>query len=114
MEPAGVTFSNFQYLVCEVDENIFGLSRDSLIAVLRAENVNARRYFYPGTHRTIGYAQDSAASENNLPVTDHLCATCIQLPIGAMVEIDDVYVICEIIGRSQREAAFLKPYLADA
>ena len=49
--PAGVTFSNYQYVVCEIDENNFGLSRDSLIAVLKAENVNARRYFFPGTHR---------------------------------------------------------------
>ena len=75
--PSGVTQSNYQYLVCEVEEKTFGLSRDSLITVLKAENVNARRYFYPGVHRSVGYLNYLPTYEDNLPITDKLSATCI-------------------------------------
>jgi dTDP-4-amino-4,6-dideoxygalactose transaminase len=46
---------NFQYIVTEVDECEAGLSRDDLLKVLHAENVLARRYFYPGCHRMEPY-----------------------------------------------------------
>jgi len=111
--PAGVSFSNYQYIVCEVDEKIFGLSRDSLITVLKAENVNARRYFYPGTHRSIGYLKSLPEYNDTLPVTDSLCATCLQLPVGAMVGFDDVAAICEIIDNCQRNSHFLRSFLAE-
>lgn len=113
VKPAGVTFSNYQYLVCEVDENIFGLSRDSLIAVLKAENVNARRYFYPGVHRSAGYKNSIRGLIDDLPVTESLCASCIQLPIGAMVDCDSVDMICEIIDKCQRSAGLLKSFFAE-
>lgn len=112
VKPAGVAFSNYQYVVCEVDEDIFGLSRDSLIAVLKAENVNARRYFYPGTHRSIGYRDSLPEFADSLPVTDHLCASCIQLPIGAMIDNNAVDTICEIIDKSQRNSPVLKSFFA--
>ena len=47
--------SNFQYLVIEVDSRAAGLSRDELATVLAAENVLARRYFFPGCHRMEAY-----------------------------------------------------------
>lgn len=112
VEPAGVTFSNYQYIVCEVDENSFGLPRESLIAVLKAENVNARRYFYPGTHRSVGYVNSQAGLTDTLPVTDHLCATCIQLPVGALVDRDAVNTICDLIDKCQRNAGLLKSHFA--
>jgi dTDP-4-amino-4,6-dideoxygalactose transaminase len=112
VRPAGVTFSNHQNLVCMVDENVFGLSRDSLIAVLRAENVIARRYFYPGIHRNIEFQKYLSTDQEGLPVTDSLCATCIQLPIGAMVDTNAADTICEIIERGQRNAHLLKSFLA--
>lgn len=113
VKPAGVSFSNYQYLVCEVDKNIFGLSRDSLIAVLKAENVNARRYFYPGAHRSIGYVNSLPEYVNSLPVTDHICASCIQLPLGAMVDCNDVDTICEIIDKIQRNSHLLKSFIEE-
>ncbi|NOT14053.1 MAG: DegT/DnrJ/EryC1/StrS family aminotransferase [Methylotenera sp.] len=108
VRPAGVTFSNYQYIVCELDESVFGLSRDSLIAVLKAENVNARRYFYPGSHRSIEY--NHAKYNQNLPVTDYLCAACIQLPVGAMVDSHAVESICDIVSRAHQHAHALKTY----
>jgi len=43
--------TNQQYIVVEVTAERAGLSRDEILAALRAENVLARRYFYPGCHR---------------------------------------------------------------
>ncbi|MEJ2452100.1 MAG: DegT/DnrJ/EryC1/StrS family aminotransferase [Gammaproteobacteria bacterium] len=111
VKPAGVTFSNFQYVVCEIDENNFGLSRDSLITVLKAENVIARRYFYPGAHRSEGFIDELNQYANSLKVTDRLCQTCIQLPVGAMVDGDAVNKICELIDKCLRNAEFLKSHL---
>ena len=39
-----------QYVVLEVDKEAVGLTRDALVRILHAENVIARRYFYPGNH----------------------------------------------------------------
>src|SRR5262249_37678708 len=46
---------NFQYIVLEMAESASGLARDELQDVLWAENVLARRYFYPGCHRSEPY-----------------------------------------------------------
>jgi dTDP-4-amino-4,6-dideoxygalactose transaminase len=99
VKPAGVSFSNYQYLVCRVDEGKFGLSRDLLIDMLKAENVIARRYFYPGVHRSIPYAQEMSQYLDRLPNTDNLCMSCIQLPIGALVSAQDIEQICNILMR---------------
>src|SRR5579864_7053352 len=40
--------ANYQYIVLEVDQRTAGLTRDELVEVLFAENVLARRYFFPG------------------------------------------------------------------
>ncbi|HVM48660.1 MAG TPA: DegT/DnrJ/EryC1/StrS family aminotransferase, partial [Candidatus Acidoferrum sp.] len=45
---------NFHYIVLEVDEAA-GLERDLLVQALHAENVLARRYFFPGCHRMEPY-----------------------------------------------------------
>ena len=108
VEPNGISFSNYQYVVCEVDESQFGLSRDQLIKVLEAENILARRYFYPGTHRIAEL--DKYAENSCLPVTDKLCASCIQLPIGAPVDVKSVSRICQIIHEAQLESVSLRHF----
>ncbi|OIQ97447.1 dTDP-4-amino-4,6-dideoxy-D-glucose transaminase [mine drainage metagenome] len=108
IRPAGVSFSNYQYLVCQVDEREFGLSRDMLIDILKAENVIARRYFYPGLHRCLPYAQELPQYLDSLPNTDSLCSSCIQLPIGALVSAQSVEHICDIIARTHQYAAEIR------
>lgn len=104
VKPSNVSFSNYQYLVCEVDEELLGFPRDVLLALLKAENVICRRYFYPGVHRTVEYISKQQMDGNLLPVTDHLCATCLQLPIGAMVTLEAAETICDIVQRAHRAA----------
>lgn len=104
VKPSGVSFSNYQNVVCNVDERAFGLSRDVLIALLKAENVNARRDFYPGMHRSIPYMQELPQYLERLSNTDSLSASCIQLPIGALISAQDVERICDILSRAHHAA----------
>lgn len=108
VKPTGVSFSNYQYLVCNVVEREFGMTRDLLIDLLKAENVIARRYFYPGLHRTIPYAQDLPQYFDRLPNTDSLCASCIQFPIGALVSAQNVERICNILINAHRASADIR------
>ena len=108
IEPAGVTFSNYQYLVCNVNEHEFGLSRDLLIELLKAENVIARRYFYPGLHRSHPYIHELPDYLNQLPNTDSICASCIQFPIGARVESQDIERICNILLGAHHASAIIR------
>ena len=75
--------NNFQYVVIEVDEVEAGLSRDDLVSLLHAENVLARRYFYPGCHRMEPYRTTCPAPA--LPITEKVAARVFQLPTGTSV-----------------------------
>jgi dTDP-4-amino-4,6-dideoxygalactose transaminase len=108
IRPTGVSFSNYQHLVCKVDEREFGLPRDLLVDILKAENVDAQRYFYPGLHRSIPYAQELPQYLNSLPNTDILCASIIQLPIGALVSAQCVERIGNILLRAHRASVKIR------
>ena len=108
VKPGGVSFSNFQDVVCRVDEREFGMSRDMLIALLKAENVNVLRYFYPGIHRSIPYVQELPQYLERLPNTDSLSASCIQLPIGALVTTQSVERICDILSCAHHAAQVIR------
>ncbi|MDR2695080.1 MAG: aminotransferase class I/II-fold pyridoxal phosphate-dependent enzyme [Deltaproteobacteria bacterium] len=88
---------NFQYVVLEIDEARFGLSRDALVRVLEAENILARRYFVPGMHRCVPYVTQFPQYVDALPVTDALCEKVMQLPSGQRVTDGDIAAICELI-----------------
>jgi len=108
VKPTGVNFSNYQYIVCQVDEREFGLSRDLLIALLKAENVNVRRYFYPGLHRGIPYVQELPQYLERLPNTDRICASSIQFPLGAPVSGQAVELICNILLRAHHASPAIR------
>jgi dTDP-4-amino-4,6-dideoxygalactose transaminase len=89
VQPSNVTRSNHQCVVIEITEDLFGLPRDVLWSVLRAEGVRARRYFKPGVHRSIPFNTLYPKYLEVLPITDALCDTVLQLPIGALVTTED-------------------------
>lgn len=103
-QPVNVSRSNFQYVIVEVDEAEFGLSRDLLLQALRAENVVARRYFYPGAHRCFPWIE-RISDFAPLPNTDRLCERIIQFPIGALVANDAVGVLCDLL-RAMKDLAY--------
>jgi len=86
---------NYQYVVLEIDAKEFGLARDQLLAVLHAENVLARRYFYPGVHRMEPYSSHPAGPA--LPATELIVDRVLHLPTGTGVTRPDIDIICAII-----------------
>ncbi len=91
---------NRQYIVVEVDSECCGLTRDQLVDVLRAENVLARRYFSPGCHRAAPFTGMQPESGWNLPVTERLTQSVLQLPTGTAVTPEDITHIGEILRRA--------------
>lgn len=88
---------NYQYIVVELDQSITHLSRDQLIQILHAENVLARRYFYPGCHRMEPYRSYFPHAGLLLPETEKLTERIIILPTGTGVSSEEITKICDII-----------------
>jgi len=88
---------NYQYVVLEIDESITHVNRDQMIDILRAENVLARRYFYPGCHRMEPYRSYFPHAGLVLPQTERLAKRVLSVPTGTAVGPDEIRNICQII-----------------
>ena len=93
----GDQLNNYQYVILEVDEDETGLTRDELLQVLLAENVKARRYFYPGVHRMEPYDSYYPNAGMMLPETEALCDRVLVMPTGTAVDEDDIARIGQIV-----------------
>lgn len=89
--------NNYQYIVVEVDPERSPLDRDELVAVLHAENVLARKYFWPGCHRMEPYRSLQPNAHLLLPETERIAARILLLPTGQTVDVGIVETICDII-----------------
>ena len=96
---------NYQYIVAEIDPQQTGLTRDRLVEVLHAENVLARRYFYPGCHRMEPYRSYFPHAGLLLPNTERAASRVLVLPTGMGVNVDDINGICRIIRLAIANAA---------
>lgn len=88
---------NFQYIVLELDPATAGLSRDEVVAVLHAENVIARRYFWPGCHRMEPYRSYFPHAGLLLPHTERMSERVIVLPTGTATSLEDIDVLCGVL-----------------
>ena len=88
---------NYQYIVLEIDETLTKVSRDILVEILEAENVIARRYFYPSCHRMEPYKSYFPHAGLLLPQTEKLTQRVMLLPTGTAIQIDDIKQITNII-----------------
>ncbi len=86
---------NYQYIVIEIDPAKCALTRDELVDVLHAENVYARKYFWPGCHRMKAY--QGQAGQVSLPQTDHVATRVIVLPTGTAIDTDTIGQICSVL-----------------
>ncbi len=89
--------ANFQYVVCEIDPTRAGLTRDQMVELLVAENVLARKYFYPGCHRLEPYRSDPRTAAAELPVTERVAAEVMVLPTGTALGDGDVTGVAELM-----------------
>ena len=73
--------NNFQYVVLEVTEG-GAVRRDAILAALHAENVLARKYFWPGCHRMKPYRDLFPNAGVMLEQTQDVADRVIVLPTG--------------------------------
>lgn len=106
--------TNYQYVVVEVEEGEAGLGRDELQRVLWAENVMARRYFYPGCHRMEPYRSHFPNAGLLLPETERLVTRVLTLPTGTAMDDASVARVCGIVRAAVENAPQVRRALAAA
>jgi dTDP-4-amino-4,6-dideoxygalactose transaminase len=104
--------NNYQYVVLEIDEAAAGMSRDRLMEILWAENVIARRYYYPGCHRVEPYRSYFPHAGQILPVTEELAERTLVLPTGMAITPEQVADVCEVIRFSVCQSEAISQLLA--
>ena len=103
--------SNYQYVVVTVGDDSL-LTRDELVEVLHAENVMARRYFFPGVHRMEPYKSYFPHAHLLLPVTEQVCRQVLILPTGTAVSEAEIARVCEVIRTALGAASLVRKRLA--
>ncbi len=88
---------NCQYIVAEIDPARSRVSRDALIQHLHANNVLARKYFWPGCHRMEPYRSLYPYAGMLLPETERLAPRIVVLPTGTGVTREEIGLICGLI-----------------
>lgn len=86
---------NYQYVVVEVGAKS-GLERDALIRAMHAENILARKYFWPGCHRMRPYRDLYPDAERLLPATVDVASRVIVLPTGENLPNGGVEMIVDV------------------
>ena len=97
--PAGVSKTNHESLICRIDAEGFGLTRDALLATLAAENIEAL-----GDHGIGSRRHEAITAVPALPYTQRWCESVLQLPLGANMDEDIVERIAARIRLAQRHA----------
>lgn len=87
---------NYQYVVIEV-EPPFPVTRDALVDALHAENILARKYFWPGCHGMKPYRDLYPHAGMLLPNTEQVAGRVVVLPTGPSLPNGGVAVVASII-----------------
>ncbi|UXI66393.1 DegT/DnrJ/EryC1/StrS family aminotransferase [Tahibacter amnicola] len=88
---------NYQYVVVEVGPEC-PVTRDEMVSGLHAENVLARKYFWPGCHRMQPYRDLYPHAGLLLPNTEAVAQHVMVLPTGTGTDLPSVHMVCDIIG----------------
>jgi dTDP-4-amino-4,6-dideoxygalactose transaminase len=88
--------NNYQYMVMEVGEGC-GVSRDQIVNALHAENIRARKYFWPGCHRMLPYRELYPHAGLLLPNTQLVADRVIVLPTGTAMDEEMVNTVASVI-----------------
>ena len=86
---------NYGHMPIEVDEEVFGMSRDAVYDGLKQWNVHTRRYFYPLVCDYACYR--SLSVRDPLMVARRAADRILTLPIYDSLDLSDVEIICDII-----------------
>ena len=87
--------SNYAYFPAVFDG--YKYTRDEIFEKLKANDIIARKYFYPLTNGFECYEGWSSAGEDKTPVAKHIAYRVLTLPLFADLTIEDVDRICDVI-----------------
>jgi dTDP-4-amino-4,6-dideoxygalactose transaminase len=91
--------NNYQYVVMEVSEDC-PVSRDQIIKMLHAENIRARKYFWPGCHNMQPYRDLYPHAGLLLPNTQQVAGRVVVMPTGTTMDkemINDVVALIRVL-----------------
>lgn len=88
--------NNYQYVVMEVGEDC-PVSRDQIIEALHAENIRARKYFWPGCHNMQPYRDLYPHAGMLLPNTQRISDRVVVLPTGTTMTSEMVNAVAAVI-----------------
>jgi dTDP-4-amino-4,6-dideoxygalactose transaminase len=88
--------NSHHYVVVEVDEHC-AATRDQIIAALHAENILARKYFWPGCHKMKPYRDLFPHAGLVLQRTEYVANQVIVLPTGTATGAEAVQCIYAVI-----------------
>jgi dTDP-4-amino-4,6-dideoxygalactose transaminase len=88
--------NNYQYVVIEVAP-YFPVSRDRIVEVLHAENILARKYFWPGCHKMEPYRSYYPHAGLVLSNTTRVAERVLVLPNGSVVHPEAIRAITSIL-----------------
>ena len=88
--------NNYQYVVIEVGKDC-PVSRDRIIQVLHAENILARKYFWPGCHNMKPYHELFPHAGLMLPNTQEVAGRVVVLPSGATLGSEEIATVTTVI-----------------
>lgn len=103
---------NWQYVVVEYTPQPGGVTRDDLVRALWAENVIARKYFWPGCHRMEPYRTLYPRAAARLPHTDAVAERLLILPTGTGVALQDIERLTDLLALLVRDGEALHARLA--
>lgn len=89
--------NNYWYISMELSDDS-PIARDDVLRILQAENILARRYFFPGCHRMEPYGTLFPQMDSQLPNTRRIAGRVLVLPGGSGVSTDDARDICHVLG----------------
>jgi dTDP-4-amino-4,6-dideoxygalactose transaminase len=88
---------NSAYCAIQIDPQQFGLNRDQLHAALRAENIFARKYFWPLCSTNEPYRRLPSARPELLPNASRVAARILCLPLHGRMSEEQVNCIVDRI-----------------
>lgn len=103
---------NWQYVVVEYTPPPGGATREDLVRALWAENVIARKYFWPGCHRMEPYRTLYPRAAARLPHTDAVAERLLILPTGTGVSPQDIERLTDLLALMVREGKALHERVA--
>jgi dTDP-4-amino-4,6-dideoxygalactose transaminase len=90
------TTPTYQYVVVEIDP-AFSASRDEIVTALQAENILARKYFWPGCHAMKPYRDLYPHARLMLPHTEVVANRVVVLPNGESMTKPDIELIASVM-----------------